>query len=312
MIAPNSIFSYIFDSNEEMRLDKFLSIQFPAHSRTFLQQLIHNNCVTINGAHQQKASWKLKENDKITVHFPEARNIQPASKKNPNIEMDIIHKDEHFMVLNKPANLAVHPTNKEDPQFTLVDWLLLNFPEIGNLGFTERPGIIHRLDKDTSGIIIIALSNHGQATFGKMFQNRTISKTYKAIVHGAPPASGTIEAAIGRNKYNKTKMAVPPDIAGPERDAITHYKVIEYFDNHALLELKPVTGRTHQIRIHLASIGHPILGDKVYGEASKLISRQALHAFSISFEFNNKKSELIAPLSEDIEKTVIELRSKKS
>src|ERR1700722_8801798 len=265
LIPPNSTFSFTITQEHIGRLDKFLSSQFPLFSRSFFQQLITNKLVTINGKSAQRPSWRLKENDQVVVQFPAERIIAPSSKQIPDITIEIIATQEDFMVLNKPARLAVHPTNNEDPQFTLVDWLLINYPNLGNIGFSQRPGIIHRLDKDTSGVIILARTNHGHTQFGKMFQDRTIHKTYIAIAQGHPPASGTIDVPIGRNKFNKTRMATPPNIAGPERAAVTHYKVLEYFDDYSLVELKPITGRTHQIRVHLASIDHPILGDLVYG-----------------------------------------------
>ncbi len=278
-----------------------------------MQRLIENGRVFLNGLTVNKSSILLKAQDLIVVEFHSEPIAEKSNTKaDPKLPIEIIHKDEHFLIISKPAHLMVHSPQHESTEFTLIDWILKNHNEIAKIGAIDRPGIIHRLDKDTSGVLILARTNFGHSQFSAMFENRLIHKTYLAIVHGHPEASGIIDSPIGRNKFNKTKMATAPNIAGPERHAITHYKVLEYFDDYSLVELKPITGRTHQIRVHLASIGHPILGDTVYGTSSKLIDRQALHAAAIEFDFSGKHWQFQAPLNNDMESVLKELRRKKS
>lgn len=308
LIPHANTYSCIIDESAVgMRFDKFLALQFPLYSRSFLARIIDAHEATINGK-VAKASSILKLHDAIEVKFLQEEKKEVPAKKEPDVPIQIIHTDGHFLVLNKPAGLLVHEPDHDNQEFTIVDWLLKHHKEIANIGAIDRPGIVHRLDKDTSGVILIARTNFGHTQFTKMFDEKKIQKTYHAIVQGHPPASGIIDAPIGRNKFNRTKMAVAPDITGPAREAISHYKVLEYFDDAALIEVKPITGRTHQIRVHLASIGHPILGDKVYGAPSKLIKRQALHACSVSFEFNGKDYIFSAPLPQDMERLLEILR----
>jgi 23S rRNA pseudouridine1911/1915/1917 synthase len=178
---------------------------------------------------------------------------------------------------------------------------------------SDRPGIVHRLDKDTSGLLLIARTNYAHATFNTLFQTRTIHKTYLALVHGHPPASGTIDLAIGRHPVNRHTMTTFK--AGTyeaarhrTRNAFTAYTVLEYFDEYSLLEVKPVTGRTHQIRVHLAALGHPIVGDAVYGTASKLIARQALHAHRLQFMFDGQEHIFTQPLPGDMANVVSSIK----
>jgi len=311
LIAPNTVFCLKMASDQtQIRLDKYLCAQFPLYSRTFFQQLIIQKLITVNGISQIKPSLLLKAHDDIIIKFPGEPVIDVSNKIDPQLPITIIAEHEHFLIINKPANLMVHAPQHESQEFTLVDWILKNHTEIANIGCIDRPGIVHRLDKDTSGIIIIPRTNFAHTQLSSLFANRAIHKTYHAIVQGHPEKSGIIDAPIGRCKYNKTKMAISPGTTGPVRNAISHYTVLEYFENSSLIEIKPVTGRTHQIRVHMASIGHPIIGDKVYGTLSPLIDRQALHAYSINFEFNHETHYFIAPLTDDIEKTLEKLRCK--
>lgn len=307
LIEPNSRFELHVTKDEAgKRLDKVVTHHFPLYSRTFFNRLIDDKHVTLNNK-ATKPSMLVKEGDLIVVQFPPPRAIQvdAVREKNPNVK--IVHEGTHFYILCKPAGLLVHPPSMASTAATLVDWLLMHFNDIKDVGYVDRPGIIHRLDKDTSGLIIIPRTNYAHSIFGDLFRDRAIEKTYYAIVQGHPDPSGTIDLPIGRDPVTKTKMTTR---TGPSkmREAKTHYKVVEYFDDGALLELRPVTGRTHQIRVHLASIGHPIIGDMVYSNRSKLIDRQALHAAKLSFIFDGEPYTFNCPLPDDMKKLIETLR----
>jgi len=315
-IAQGSTFNFVINDYEHgMRLDKYLSTQFPYYSRSFLQGLIEQDCISINGKIIHKTSTHLKCNDQICVIFPPAREIQATISHNCPIDVELIYEHEHFLILGKPANLIVHRPNTSSTECTLVDWILKSYKEIASIGDADRPGIVHRLDKDTSGVIIIPRTQYAHTAFGHMFQQRTIHKTYWALVTGHPDKTGTIDLPIGRCLKNKTKMATyNPSIytSTKVRQSLTHYTVLEYFEDCSLVEVKPVTGRTHQIRVHMAAIGHPIIGDTVYGTTSHLINRQALHAHTITFDFDAKSHTFTATLPTDFFTILEKLRNKGS
>jgi len=302
-IAPDSVFTFTVGPDQAIRLDKYLTQEFTGYSRSFLQNLITQNLVTLNGKKIQKSSLILKEEDLLTVQFPPAPTFQQVQKKQPNLTISVLYEHEHFLVINKPAGLVVHAPHASSTEFTLVDWLLAHHKELATVGNAARPGIIHRLDKDTSGIIIIPRTNYAHALFGTMFAQRTINKTYLALVKGHPPESGTVDLPIGRCPKTKVRMKTfdPSCYSSAKmREASTDYRVVEYFNESTLIQAKPVTGRTHQIRVHLAAIGHPIIGDTTYGTASSYIKRQALHAHEISFVFDEQQHAIAAPLPHDI------------
>lgn len=312
LIAPDSVFEIsVPEVASGRRIDKFITTQFPLYSRTFFNRLIDDGHISLNGEKVTKASTIVETEDLVLVHFPPARDIQvdALARKAPDIE--IIFEHPHFMIINKPEGLLVHPTSMASTAATLVDWLLVHFKDIKDVGYVDRPGIVHRLDKGTSGLLIIPRTNHAHSVFGDLFRDRTIDKKYYAIVHGAPDASGTIDSPIGRDPAIKTRMTTfSHERSGVKmRASKTHYKVLEYFDDAALLELKPVTGRTHQLRVHLASIGHPIYGDPVYGKKSKIIDRQALHAFNLAFEFEGKPYSFQKEPPTDFQQLLAHLRT---
>lgn len=323
LIAPNSTFTFIITQEQApIRLDKYLATQFTLYSRSFLQGLIEDKLVSINNKLVSKPSTMLKEHDTLTVCFPPEKTLHSAStqsdkQSNSAHNVQIIAHHEHFLILNKPAYLMVHTPGAKSTEFTLVDWLVAHYEDIKQVGCIDRPGIVHRLDKDTSGVIIIPRTNMAHATFGAMFMNRTISKTYLALVHGNPADEGCIDYPIGRSLHYRSRMtAFPPGTHMPintkTRAATTNYRVIEYFNDCALVEVKPITGRTHQIRAHFAALGHPLLGDTLYGGSTNTgIKRHALHAHSIAFTFQNTNHIFTADLPEDFKQTLEFIRATK-
>lgn len=312
-ILPDSTFSFVVATDEGIgRLDKFLVSQFSHYSRSFLQDLIARELVSVNGYPQKKPSFPLKINDQVIVTFASAPVIASINKSDTPFDVEVIHTHEHFLIINKPANLIVHTPHKHADEYTLVDWILNRYSEIASVGDADRPGIVHRLDKDTSGIIIIPRTQYAHTTFGKFFEQRKIQKTYLALVQGHPEKQGMIDLPIGRCLQTKTRMATyDPAVytSAKTRHALTHFTVLEYFNDSALIQVKPVTGRTHQIRVHCAAIGHSIIGDTVYGTTSHFIKRQALHAHEIAFEFDENQHIFVAQLPEDFQKAVEQLRS---
>jgi len=316
LMKPNSTHSFIASSNEDsLRLDKFITKQFPLYSRSYFQRLIDEGLVTVNNNALRKSSIALKTNDVISITFPKEREVDTEAMNTNTQGIEIVHEETHFMVLTKPAGLNTHAAHARSKAVSLVDYLVTNYNEIALVGYVDRPGIVHRLDKDTSGLIVIARTNHAHGVFGQKFHDREIQKTYYAVAHGHPAAEGTIDLSIGRDPNVPVKMRAYNPLTVPEnspkiRNAVSHYRVLEYFEDCALIEIKPVTGRTHQIRVHLAAIGHPIVGDHVYGTRSKLIERHALHAYGLEFEFEGKAHSLVKEMPADMMALVKQLREK--
>lgn len=310
LIAPESSFEFIVTpAYDNQRIDKYITAQFPLYSRTFFNRLIDEGCLRINGVVITKSSTSVYQGNRVTITFPPARPMPSAAQG--NLGIDILFKHPHFLIINKPEAVLVHPPSMASKEPTVVDWILAHFKDMQKVGYIDRPGIVHRLDKDTSGILIIPRTNHAHSVFGDMFRERSIEKTYYAVVQGHPPKQGTIDLAIGRCPITRTKMTakVHPQSSMKMRHATTHYRVLEYFDDAALLEVKPITGRTHQIRVHLAAIGYPIIGDALYGKKSKLIPRQALHAYSLAFQFEGKPYTFTQEPPADFQKLVTSLRT---
>lgn len=317
LIEPKTIYTIIAEpQHTNIRIDRFCAQQFPSYSRSFFQQLIDEGHITLNGK-VIKQSAIVAPNNVIEVKIPAYQPITPEKIVEKTIGISIIYKHEHFMIIYKPAGLLVHAPSTTSTAITVVDWIQQNHAEINNIGSIDRPGIVHRLDKDTSGILIISRTNHAHGVFGSLFRQRAISKTYHALVQGHPPQEGTIDLPIGRDPRNRSKMSAFSNMHTSEtqktngikiRPAQTHYKVIEYFDKEALVEVKPITGRTHQIRVHMAAIGHPIIGDSVYGTKSPLINRQALHAYGVSFTFDNESHVFTHEIPKDMQQLITILR----
>lgn len=258
-----------------VRLDKYLAKEYPELSRSRLQKLIEQGYILVNecGA---KASQRLNIGDKIRVRLPPP---QPASVFAESIPLTIVYEDGDLMVVDKPAGLAVHPAPGHTSH-TLVNALLAHCPDLANFDDAMRPGIVHRLDKDTSGLMIIAKNSPAQQYLVNQFKARLVTKGYLVLVRGKlTPMQGVIEAPVGRDLSNRKRMAV---VAGG-RQATTAYRVKQYLGDYTLLEVTTETGRTHQIRVHLSAIGYPVIGDPVYGAKSAYLKRQFVHAHRLGF-----------------------------
>jgi len=268
-------YSFVADKPEN-RLDKFVGEKCPELSRTHAQKLIADGSITVNGQ-VAKASLKLDVGDKINIIIPPT----PPSPLSPEaIPLNIIYEDADLLVVDKPAGLTVHPAPGHHGH-TLVNAVLAHFPHLADISDSLRPGIVHRLDRDTSGVMLVAKNKVAQANLISQFKTRTIVKAYLALVKGQlTPERGIIEAAIGRDPRNRKRMAVVTE----GREARTEYRVIKYAGNYSLLEIIPETGRTHQIRVHLSAIGYPVVGDPMYGVKSPHLSRQFLHACRLGFK----------------------------
>lgn len=295
----------VADDAPQERVDLFLHQQFPSYTRSFFNRAIEDGYVKVNDKIVAKSGHKVKPGDNIYIMFPPKREITKEMVKDAAIPVNIVHKHPHFMVIEKPAGLIAHPTTSTSTEISLSDWLLHNIDDIAHIGSVDRPGIIHRLDKLTSGLMIIPRTNYAYAKFGDMFRNRTIAKTYYAIVKGHPPKKGTIDLLIGRHPVERNRMttyATEKDAKTKARNAVTHFEVEQYFEDAALVRVTLETGRTHQIRVHFAAIGHPIIGDPVYGTKTHLIDRQALHAAELNFNFDKQAFAIKSELPEDIKK----------
>lgn len=286
----------------ENRLDKFLHSNFPDYSRSYFQQLIHDGVVLINNRKVTKSGTVLKPNDIVTFYFPPPPSYKATPRK---IDFQVIDEQPDFLVINKPAGLLVHAAHTASQEPTLVDGLLHIFSELRDFNDTQRPGIIHRLDKDTSGLMLIARTIPAHFELSKIFKQRTIKKTYLAAVQGHPTKQGEIRLPIGRHPTQRHKMT---HYGIASREAATLYHVLKYYDDVSLIAAQILTGRTHQIRVHCAALGHKLLGDATYGVPSPFISRQALHAWKLSFEYKGKHFNYTCPVPEDFSKLLHTLK----
>jgi 23S rRNA pseudouridine1911/1915/1917 synthase len=284
------------------RLDRYLTALLSDLSRTSVQQLIAGGSALVNGK-KSKAGYLLREGDEIQLS-----SIAPATDAAPArpmaLPLDIVYEDQDLLVVNKPAGMVVHPApgHRDD---TLVNALLAHVPDLQASSDAQRPGIVHRLDKDTSGLIIVARNARAQAALVEQMQRHAIIKRYIALVDGNVALDqGSIDAPIGRDPRHRQQMAIT---AVGSREARTHFKVLERYARHTLLLLELETGRTHQIRLHLKAIGHPVVGDPVYGSGSVFkrapLHRQFLHASQLRFTqpFSGETIELEAPLPADLQ-----------
>jgi len=287
--------AWIVDQGGE-RLDKHLAQELADFSRAALQKLIVEGQVLVNGA-PSKASYRVAQGDAIAVTLPRPAATQPVAEP---LALDILYEDADVLVVNKPAGLVVHPGAGQS-QGTLVNALLNYLPELA-LQEGERPGIVHRLDRDTSGLLLVAKHEEARQQLQGQFKRRQVKKVYLALVEGRlEPAQGVIEAPIGRDPARRKRMAV---VSVGGRPARTAYQVRDHADPFTLLEAYPETGRTHQIRVHLAAIGHPVVGDRVYGGKKERLGlrRQFLHAWRLTFTLpgTGERATFSAPLPGDL------------
>jgi 23S rRNA pseudouridine1911/1915/1917 synthase len=295
------------------RLDQALALVFPTHSRSRLKDWIEQEKITVNGVFKRPRA-KVVEGDRIEV---DAETEAVLDWVGEPIALDIVYEDEHLLVINKPANLVVHPA-VGNWVGTLVNALLHHCPALSQI---PRAGVVHRLDKDTTGLMVVAKTLVAQTSLVNQLQARTVKRIYEAVVYGVILSGNTIKEPIGRHPHDRIRMTVLES----GKPAVTHYRVIERFKTHTHLRVQLETGRTHQIRVHLAHIHHPIIGDKMYGgrlrlppKASEALQtclkefpRQALHAKSLSLAHPETGAEMSweVPLPEDIQQLLSVLRS---
>lgn len=290
------------------RLDAFLAARRPDLSRARWQQLIRDGRVTVNGA-ARKPNHALHAGDRIAWEIPPA---EPAELQPEEMPLDVLFEDADLIVINKPAGLVVHPAPGHSTG-TLVHGLLFHCDDLTGIGGEERPGIVHRLDRDTSGCLVVAKNEQAHRALVAQFKARDVRKEYVALVWGRPvPAQGTVRTLIGRDPHHRQKMSAKVR-AG--REAVTHYEVVQAFADMSFVRVKIETGRTHQIRVHMAHLRHPVVGDTMYGRARQhplagLIVRQMLHAERIAFTHPRTGLELefTAPLPPDFRALLAALR----
>jgi 23S rRNA pseudouridine1911/1915/1917 synthase len=299
--------TFQFDGEKPGRLDKFLVTRLPEFSRARLQGLISDGFVLVDGVAARKSGQSIEAGAAIEVRIPPTVSVGLVGE---NIPLDIIFENEELLVVNKPAGMVVHPAAGHETG-TLVHAVLGYEPDLEGIGGEERPGVVHRLDKETSGLIVMAKNERAHRWLQDQFRLRQVEKTYLALVDGKPPTpSGRVEAPIGRDPNHRKKMAVQPINKG--REAVSEYKTIESFKDHTLLEFHPHTGRTHQIRLHCAFLGCPIVGDVIYGRKNPTIkiNRHFLHAARLKIVLPNEKKprEFEAPLPEELSRVLMQLR----
>lgn len=288
------------------RIDVFLAEKIDGYSRSYLKKVIEDKLVTVCGE-VKKANYKLKLGDKIKVLMPSPVNLEI---KPEDIDIDVIYEDDVLLVVNKPQGMVVHPAHG-NYSGTLVNALLKRCHGLSGINGVIRPGIVHRIDKNTSGVIVVAKTNEAHLDLSQQLKNHTIERKYIALLEGRlKEEAGTIDAPIGRDPLNRKKMAVT---SKNSKNAVTHYRVLELFKSNTLIEAKLETGRTHQIRVHMAYIGHPVVGDTVYGYKKQRfkLEGQLLHAALLGFvhPVTKKYMEFTAPLPDHFKKILNTLRN---
>ncbi len=296
--------STIFQETSRSRLDSYLFGCFPEYSRTYFQQLIRSKQVIINDQIVTKGCYSVKKNDVVGINFPTFSGQTSMLSTPIDVNLNIIAQHPDFLILNKPAGLVVHSGASNREETSVVNGLLYHFKEFQAFEDAERPGIVHRIDRDTSGILIIARTRVAQIALCKMFKDRAIEKTYLAVASGITRPTGTIDIPLGRHAVLSHKQAAYGLYC---KDAITKYTLKKELKKASLLEVKLITGRTHQIRVHFAAVGHPLLGDSLYGNRSELIQRQALHAWKISFLWKGKQYSFHAEPPNDFNRLINQL-----
>ncbi len=294
----------ILVEEEGIRIDRYLAKQKPELSRSMIQKLIEDHAVLVNQK-PVRTSYQIRKQDQITIQIPE---VKESNMKAQDIPIDIIYEDQDILVVNKPKGMVVHPANG-NPDGTLVNAIMAKCKDgLSGIGGELRPGIVHRLDKDTSGLLIVAKNDQAHIKMSEQIKNREVKKIYIALVKGIVKENeATIQMPIGRSQQDRKKMAVRKD----GKEAVTHFKVLKRYLHNTLLELKIDTGRTHQIRVHMAQIGHPVVGDMVYSKGKNEfgVEGQMLHAKRLEFmhPITGKKLILEAPLPKYFEEILQKL-----
>lgn len=295
------------------RLDVVLSSCLEEISRSYVQKLIERGSVTVNGDFCNKKKWKTKVGDLIAIEIPDPERPDVTPE---NIPLDIVYEDDDVIIVDKPAGLVVHPANG-NASGTLVNALLFHCGEhLSSINGVIRPGIVHRIDKDTSGLLMVAKSDRAHVSLSEQLAEHSITRRYVAIVYNSfKEDEGTVDAPIGRDPASRIKNAVlMPGTKGADsaKSAVTHYRVLERFGRYTMIEARLETGRTHQIRVHMSYIGHPLLGDQLYGPAKNKAGakRQMLHAKVLGFmhPVSGEYMEFESPLPEDMEKVIAKTR----
>lgn len=294
----------ILVEEEGIRIDRYLAKQKPELSRSMIQKLIEDQAILVNQK-PVRTSYQIRKQDQITIQIPE---VKESNMKAQDIPIDIIYEDQDILVVNKPKGMVVHPANG-NPDGTLVNAIMAKCKDgLSGIGGELRPGIVHRLDKDTSGLLIVAKNDQAHIKMSEQIKNREVKKIYIALVKGIVKENeATIQMPIGRSQQDRKKMAVRKD----GKEAVTHFKVLKRYLHNTLLELKIDTGRTHQIRVHMAQIGHPVVGDMVYSKGKNEfgVEGQMLHAKRLEFmhPITGKKLILEAPLPKYFEEILQKL-----
>ena len=295
-------YNFIVNDDDGYRLDIFLQEKFPNFSRSFFKNLIDNGQVLVNNK-QVKSGYKLRKDDEIYLEIKEPEKISTEAE---DVPFDVVYEDDDLVVINKPQGLVVHPCSSTKSG-TLVNGLLYRIKNLSGINGVLRPGIVHRLDKETSGLLVVAKNDLAHISLSNQIKDKTCKRDYLAILDGnLKEDSGEIVTNIGRDKKDRKKMAVVEN----GRIAITDYKVLERFEKNCLVEFSLKTGRTHQIRVHAKYLGHPIVGDKVYGKEVKGLEGQLLHAYKIQF-MHPRTNEIMTfevPLPDYFEKYIDKLR----
>ncbi|MCR5542259.1 MAG: RluA family pseudouridine synthase [Ruminococcus sp.] len=287
------------------RIDKLLSIQLPEMSRSALQKLVTDGCVIVNGNSVNK-NYKMKNGDIVTVDIPEPEELKAEPQ---DIPIDIVYEDDSLLVVNKPQGMVVHPA-AGNPDGTLVNALMYHCKgRLSSINGVIRPGIVHRIDKFTSGLLMVAKTDKAHNFLAQQIKDHSFTREYNAICVGRfKDLTGTVNEPIGRSKFDRKKMCVTYQNC---KEAVTHYEVLEELGQYSLVKFRLETGRTHQIRVHSAFIGHPVLGDDVYGKAYKGLDGQCLHAKKLGFihpesgeymEFDSELPEYFVKVLEKLRK----------
>ncbi len=300
-------FTFIVDaSSEGQRIDLFLTEHMEGQSRSYLQKLLKDGAVFV-GEKASKSNYKVRTGDQIRLELPDPVELEVEARA---MNLDILYEDEDVILINKPKGMVVHPATGHTDD-TLVNGLMHHCQgNLSGINGVLRPGIVHRIDKDTTGVMVVCKNDNAHNSLAEQLKVHSITRRYRALVHGnIKVTEGTVDAPIGRNEKDRLKQAINEKNGKP---AVTHYRVLERFKNYTYIECELETGRTHQIRVHMSSLGHPLVGDELYGPAKCpfVLEGQTLHAMVLGFEHpsTGEYVEFTAPLPEYFEKLLEKLR----